>query len=52
MDDDDNERDAGLVFAIPDLYAPSRWFDDVEQPPEVLSRLKLDGLNPTSIIAI
>lgn len=44
--DDDNERDPGLVFAIPDLYAPSRWLKDVGEPSGLLfSGLKLDGLD-------
>lgn len=50
--DDDNERDPGEVFAIPDLYAPSRWLNDVHQTPgHLFSRLALDGMNtPLSCI--
>lgn len=43
---DDTERDPGEVFAIPDLYAPSRWLSDEHQPAGLLfSRLTLDGMD-------
>jgi hypothetical protein len=42
--DDDNDRDPGLAFTIPDLYAPSAWLRDIQQPPGLLfSGLRLDG---------
>ena len=45
--DDDDERDLGLAFAIPDLYAPSGWLKDVhvQQPPGLIfAELTLEGL--------
>jgi hypothetical protein len=43
--DDDEDKDPGEVFAIPDLYRPSRWLSDVQQPSSFLfSGLRLDGL--------
>jgi hypothetical protein len=48
--DDDNTRDPGQVFAIPDLYAPSRWLTDVYRSSDPLfSTLALDGLNSKSM---
>jgi hypothetical protein len=42
MDDDD--KDSGLVFVIPDLWGPSRWLGNVDGVPSFLfSELKLDG---------
>jgi hypothetical protein len=44
---DDEEKDAGNVFAIPDLWAPSKWLLDVHDGSGLLfSELRLDGLFP------
>jgi hypothetical protein len=41
---DDEEKDAGDVFAIPDLWAPSSWLVDVKESSGLLfTELKLDG---------
>jgi len=41
---DENDEDAGHVFAIPDLYGPSKWLQNVEeQTGLVFSDLRLDG---------
>jgi hypothetical protein len=43
--DDDNERDPGQVFAIPDLWGPSKCLGNVDGHSSVLfSELKLDGV--------
>jgi hypothetical protein len=42
---DDNDRDPGLVFAIPDLWGPSKWLGSLDDHSSVLfSELKLDSL--------
>lgn len=42
MDDEGNHT--GDVFAIPDLWAPSKWLIEVQQKSGlVFSELKLDG---------
>ena len=50
--DHDNERDPGQVFAIPDLYAPSRWLKDVHRRSDLFSTLTLDGLDPASVLRL
>lgn len=48
---DDNEKDPGEVFAIPDLWGPSKWLGNLDGHSSFLfSKLKLDGiyLGPTS----
>lgn len=43
--DDDDERDPGRVFAIPDLWGPSKWLGILDGDSSFLfSELKLDGL--------
>ena len=42
---DEDERDPGQVFAIPDLWGPSKWLANLDGDPSLLfSELKLDGL--------
>jgi hypothetical protein len=41
----DDERDPGLVFAIPDLWGPSKWLGNSENDSSFLfSELMLHGL--------
>ena len=43
--DDNDERNPGLVFAIPDLWGPSKWLQNLDGHSSFLfSELKLDGL--------
>jgi hypothetical protein len=47
--EDDEDKDPGDVFAIPDLYAPSRWLSGGFQTAGYLfAELQLDGLYPSS----
>ena len=51
--DNDNERDPGQVFAIPDLYAPSGLLKDVHWSCDLLfSQLTLDGEVPVSVLRL
>jgi hypothetical protein len=44
--DDDDERDPGQVFAIPDLWGPSKWLGSLEGHSSFLfSDLTLDSLS-------
>jgi len=44
----DDDRDTGLVFAIPDLYASSRWLDNHEHSALLFTELRLDGTSPAA----
>jgi hypothetical protein len=44
--DDTDDRDPGEVFAIPDLYAPSKFLSDTSQNPSFLfAGLKFYGMS-------
>jgi hypothetical protein len=47
--DDTDDRDPGEVFAIPDLYAPSKFLSDTSQNPSFLfAGLKLYGMSSST----